>query len=189
MFTDFLEGFRWLLGLDVEDYNAIQMAVRAIVIYISTLVMIRVGEKRFLGKNTAFDVILGVVLGSMVSRSINGVPNLFPTIVAGFTLVGLHWLFASMAFRSKKFASILRGSVQKIVQDGEILWDGMKKGHLTKSDLLSSIRTNTKSNQLQGVKEAYLELNGSISIVKPSQLKVLEIEVQEGVQTIRIQLE
>jgi uncharacterized membrane protein YcaP (DUF421 family) len=188
MLTDLLEGLRWLLGLDVQDYNAIQMGMRAIVIYISTLIMIRVGEKRFLGKNTAFDVILGVVLGSLVSRSINGVPNLFPTIFAGFVLVGMHWMFAFLAFHSEKFASLLRGNVQQIVQEGEIIWEAMRKGHLTKNDLLSSIRTNTKMNKLEGVDEAYLELNGSISIVKPSQVKILEINVEDGVQTIRIRL-
>jgi uncharacterized membrane protein YcaP (DUF421 family) len=189
MLTDLLESLGWLLGLDVQDYNAIQMGMRAIVIYISTLIMIRVGEKRFLGKNTAFDVILGVVLGSLVSRSINGVPNLFPTIFAGFVLVGMHWMFAALAFHSDKFASLLRGNVQQIVQEGEIIWEAMRKGHLTKNDLLSSIRTNTKMNRLEGVDEAYLELNGSISIIKPSQVKILEINVEEGVQTVRIRLE
>ncbi len=35
--------------------------------------MIRIGEKRVLSKNTAFDVIVGMMLGSMITRAINWV--------------------------------------------------------------------------------------------------------------------
>lgn len=50
-----------LLGLDRElaDVNAAQMAVRVVVVYAVTLVFVRLGSKRLLGKATAFDFIVG----------------------------------------------------------------------------------------------------------------------------------
>ena len=53
------------------------------VIYVAAVLMVRVGEKRFLGKNTVFDVILGIVLGSVVSRAVTGFSPFFTKLVAG----------------------------------------------------------------------------------------------------------
>jgi len=46
--------------------TAPQMAARAAIVYALTLVMVRLGKKRFLGKATAFDIILGIMPGSIV---------------------------------------------------------------------------------------------------------------------------
>ena len=42
-----------LLGLEAEDLSITQMALRAIIVYVAALLMVRLGEKRLLGKNTA----------------------------------------------------------------------------------------------------------------------------------------
>lgn len=50
-----IAGVRWLLGLGVEDLSLWRMAIRALVVYVAALAMVRLGEKRFRGENTAFD--------------------------------------------------------------------------------------------------------------------------------------
>lgn len=52
---------RLVLGFGVEsqDINSLQMALRAVVVYIVTVLIVRLGKKRFMGRATAFDVILG----------------------------------------------------------------------------------------------------------------------------------
>ena len=62
---------RLVLGLGAEsrELTAAQMALRAAVIYVVTVAMVRLGKKRFMGRSTAFDVILGIMLGSTMSRS------------------------------------------------------------------------------------------------------------------------
>lgn len=112
---------REILGLGANDLAWWQMLVRAILVFIVALLMVRLGEKRFLGKNTAFDVILGIVFGSVMSRAITGSSPFFPTLVAGFTLILLHWLFAAVAFRSDWFGDMVKGRSRILVKDGEIL--------------------------------------------------------------------
>jgi hypothetical protein len=51
------------LGLDSKELNAAQMALRAAVVYAITVLIVRFGKKRFMGEATAFDVILGIMLG------------------------------------------------------------------------------------------------------------------------------
>src|SRR5688572_31750908 len=86
--------FQILLGLElnVGDVNALQMALRTIIIYAFTLAIVRLGSKRFLGKPSAFDTTVAIMLGSIMSRAINGSAPLAPTLASGVVLIGLHWL-------------------------------------------------------------------------------------------------
>src|SRR5436309_1023553 len=63
-----------VLGLDrgAHDLATGQVCARAIVVFLAGLAIMRVGNRRFLGKATPFDVMLGFVLGSVLSRAISG---------------------------------------------------------------------------------------------------------------------
>lgn len=61
-----------LLGINDQPkrLTLAQICLRSALIYIGGWLMLRVGEHRFLGKNTAFDVVLGFIFGSLLSRAI-----------------------------------------------------------------------------------------------------------------------
>ena len=81
----------WALGLDARQLNIWQMGLRAAIIYLAALIMVRIaGDRRFIGKYAAFDVILSIIFGSTLSRAINGNSAFFATIFAGFVLVAMH---------------------------------------------------------------------------------------------------
>jgi hypothetical protein len=74
-------GRAYVRGGDGDDQlNAAQMALRAVVVYVVTVIIVRLGKKRFMGQGTAFDVILGIMLGSIVSRAITGNAPFFPAL-------------------------------------------------------------------------------------------------------------
>src|SRR3954467_15198928 len=54
---------------------------------------------------TAFDVILGIMLGSMVSRAIAGTAPFLPTLAASSTLLAVHWLFSAGAVIDRRALS------------------------------------------------------------------------------------
>lgn len=57
---DMMDLLDILLGLEAEtDLSALQMGARALVVYLVTLAIIRVGKKRFMGRATAFDISSG----------------------------------------------------------------------------------------------------------------------------------
>lgn len=179
-----------VLGLNAEVITPTQMVSRAVTVYVLALVMVRVGNKRFLGKNTAFDVILAIVFGSVISRAINGSAPFFPTLLASFVLVMLHWLISSLAFRVASFRGTVKGHERWLMQDGKIDWDVMAQSSITEHDLMKAIRAEMRENTLDNVQEAVLERDGSISILpKPTEPKVIDVIIAEGVQMVRIQLE
>ncbi len=153
------------LGLDSTQLVGQQMIARAVVVYVVSLLIVRFGETRFLGKSTVFDVILGIIFGSVVSRAINGTAAFFPTLAAALVLVVLHWLFAVIAFRSSRFGTLVKGNTELLIKDGNIVWESMARGHISYHDLMMALRLQLHTNTLDGIREARLERSGDISFI------------------------
>lgn len=177
------------LGLDVGDVGSVQMALRAIAIYAVMLVLVRLASKRFLSKASAFDVIVAIMLGSIMSRAINGSAPFLPTIVASAALLALHWLFATVAAHTP-FGTLVKGEPRLLIKDGEIQEDGLREAKLSENDLKSALRLQAGDPDPSRIKQAYLERSGKISIVPfKTEPQVLDVAVEDGIKTIRIRLE
>lgn len=178
------------LGLGAENVAWWQMALRAVIIYIAAIAMVRIGEKRFLGKYAALDFILGFMLGSVLSRAVTGNAPFFETILGGaLGLVLMHWLFAVISFRSDRFGDVVKGTTRVLVRDGEILWDAMRQSHISEKDLRSAMRTSAQLESVEPIKEARLERSGDVSFLqRDGEPRIVEIKVEEGVQTVRLEL-
>ena len=186
-----MESLNWALGIgmDPKTFNVLQVSLRAFVIYLGGLAILRVGENRFLGKFTAFDIILGFVLGGILSRAINGSGPLFPTLIATSLLVGLHFLLARTAFHSRRFGQAVKGMPEVLVRDGEVVWEGMRRKSLSERDLEEALRLKASLTTCEQVEEARFERNGDISVIKKkSEPQVVEVQVRDGVQTVRIEI-
>lgn len=169
------------------ELTPLQTAARALLVYVAALLLVRLGEKRFLGKNTAFDVILGFMLGSVLSRGITST-GLLASIGAGAVLVGLHWLLATAAFRFTTVGTWIKGSPRLLIKDGRVRREQMRKGNVTDDDLLMALRKEGQVDDPGEVDEAHLERSGDISVIPRSKTRVVEVEVKEGVQTVRIEI-
>ena len=60
--NDFLSAFG--VGVEASRLTILQVALRAVLIFFATLIIVRFADKRFLAKKTAFDFILAVILAS-----------------------------------------------------------------------------------------------------------------------------
>ncbi len=154
-----------VFGLATPEITWWQMVLRALVVYVVLVAMVRAGNKRFMAKGTAFDLVLAILLGSVASRAITGEALFFKSMAAALALVAFHWVFAALAFRLDRFAGWLKGQSRLLVQDGELLWSAMCHSHVTEKDLLEALRVQAQSKDMTGVKEAWLERNGEISFI------------------------
>jgi uncharacterized membrane protein YcaP (DUF421 family) len=160
-FLDALFG----IGHEASDLDAGQMAVRALIVFAFTLVIVRLGSKRLLGKGTVFDFIVAIMLGSIMSRAITGSSPFLPTLAAGTILVALHWLLGVLAYHIDWFGPIVKGNPVLLIKDGSIRWQGMREGSVTKQDLEEALRLNGELTAPSKVRLSYLELNGDISVI------------------------
>jgi len=165
-----------------------QAAARAIVVYLVGLIIVRIGKSRLIGRITALDVILGFVLGSLLSRGITGHASLSGTSASCAALVAAHWLLTLMACHWHAFGTLVKGNAYLIVQDGQPLCKNMSRSHISDHDLEEELRLHG-IDELADVRRAYKERNGEVSVLKrkPSG-QILDIAVREGVQTVRLEL-
>jgi uncharacterized membrane protein YcaP (DUF421 family) len=163
----FYDAIEPVLGLerDPKDLTLGQIALRAFIVFIVALIMVRLGDRRFLSKKTAFDAILGFILASMLARAVNGSAAFFSTLAGGFLLVGLHRLIALLSRHSHKFGTLVKGRSDLIIRNGAVQQSVMDKNDFTERDLLEDLRLNGRVENPDEVKTAYLERNGQVSVV------------------------
>ncbi|MBM1170050.1 DUF421 domain-containing protein [Microvirga arabica] len=184
------EILREALGLELEssDINVLQMMLRAAVVYVVTVLMVRLAKKRFMGRATAFDVILGIMIGSIASRAVTGNAPFLPALAATAVLLGMHWLFSGLALRWHGFGTLVKGKACVLVHKGEVDTTSMQAVHMTEHDLWEDLRGKGIS-RLDQVDEARLERSGKLSVLKaPSEPKVVDVMVRDDVQTVRIEI-
>jgi uncharacterized membrane protein YcaP (DUF421 family) len=186
------EAIRWLVepheGL--RSFSIAGMCLRAAGIYIAGWALLRIGGNRFLGRVSVFDIVLAFVLGSTLSRAINGSAPFLITLAASSLLVAVHRLFAWVSWRSRRWGKLLKGRPQTLIQDGRPLPDALRRYRISPGDLEEALRLTAQLKTPDRVEEARFERNGEISVIgrKEREPRVLEVQVQAGVQTVRIEI-
>lgn len=164
---NFIDSVNGVLGVGLEPKSLtfIQIALRGLIVFVVALVVVRLGDKRFLSKKTAFDAILGLILASMLARAVNGSAPLWQTLAGSVVLVAFHRLLAMGSRRWHAFGILIKGTSDLVVRDGKVIEEGMRRNDLSEHDLLEDMRINGQVNDLSQVKVAYAERNGHVSIV------------------------
>jgi uncharacterized membrane protein YcaP (DUF421 family) len=154
------------LGVSAQHLEFSQMAFRALVVFCFGVCLARIADRRVLGHNAGFDIMLLVVLGSVLSRGINGQAAFFPSLGASLVLIVLHHVTASLALRSHWFSNLVKGDSEVLVRDGKVDRDALRRTKFTDDDLDENLRLNGSVRGTEDVAEARLERNGSVSVVK-----------------------
>lgn len=154
-----------IFGIESKELSYLQVVARSIVIYIIGIALVRLGNKRFVGKMTAFDIIIAIIIGSLLSRAITNTDMFLTVLPACLMLILMHRLFSYIASFSDRFGDLIKGNERVVVENGEILWKAMRKSHLSEQDLLQTLRLNTNTADVKKIKVARLERNGDISFI------------------------
>jgi hypothetical protein len=152
-------------GLEATQLSFAQIALRAVIIFVASLWIVRLASKRFFAKKTAFDVIFGFILGSMLARAINGSEKVLPTIGAGILLALLHRSLGWLGLRYPGFAKFIKGHTEILVRDGQMDQRVMASHHIGEDDLLEDLRLNGVQCPDE-VHLASLERSGEVSVIK-----------------------
>jgi uncharacterized membrane protein YcaP (DUF421 family) len=86
-------------------------------------------------KAPAFDMMLGIMVGSIVSRAITGNAPLVPALAATATLIALHSVLTAVTCRWHGFGEMIKGRPRVIVRGGHKDEAAIRIAHLTDRDL------------------------------------------------------
>jgi uncharacterized membrane protein YcaP (DUF421 family) len=142
-----------------------EFILRAGVVYVALLVMVRVSGKRTVGQFTPFDLVVVMLLSEAVSGSINGQDGSLPGgLIAGATLVALDVAIAVASSRSRRFDAMVEGNPVLVGRDGVIYDQVLKRERVPRADLEKALRD--ADCDVDDMRMAILEADGNINIMK-----------------------
>jgi uncharacterized membrane protein YcaP (DUF421 family) len=149
-----------------RDLNALQMSSRAFVMFFITLLLIRITGMRAFGTKSAFDNIIVIMLGAILSRAVVGVSPFFPTIAGGLVLALVHKGLAFISIYSSFISHFVKTNDLLLYKNGKLNEKNMKRCNLSMGDLMSGVGSNENIASLEEAEEVYMERTGQISVVK-----------------------
>ena len=142
-----------------------EFVVRAGVVYLALLAMVRLTGKRTVGQFTPFDLVVVLLLSEAVSGSIAGQDeSLSGGLIAAATLLLLNMLIAFASSRSKRFDTLVEGNPVLVGRDGVVYEDVLKRQRVTRADFDKALRE--ADCELRDMRLAILEADGIINIMK-----------------------
>jgi uncharacterized membrane protein YcaP (DUF421 family) len=149
-----------------KDLTALQMGDRAFVMFFVTLILLRIGGLRAFGQQSAFDNVIVIMLGAILSRAVVGASPFLPIVIAGFVLVFVHRILAVISMYNDFVSDLIKGKPTSLYKNGKLNEKNMRRCDITKGDLMEGLRHNANLESLEEAKEIFLERNGHISVVK-----------------------
>lgn len=142
-----------------------EIILRTAVVYIVVLVLLRAAGKRELGQMSPVDLVVILVIANAVQNAMTGGDNsLIGGIIAATTLVAMNILFSRVAHRLPYVAHLFESDPTLLVKGGELIKRNMERENVDMDELMMSAREHG-IDDLAGVDSAYLERDGSISII------------------------
>jgi uncharacterized membrane protein YcaP (DUF421 family) len=118
-----------------------EFVVRAVIVYLFLLMMLRLTGKRQVGQLAPFDLVMLLVLSNAVQNSMNGGDNsITGGVILVCTLIGINWFISWMTFRSKRLEALVEGRPILLVHDGHVDHQSMRRVQLTMHELDAALR-------------------------------------------------
>lgn len=144
-----------------------ELPVRAAVVYLVLLLLMRLSGRRTVGQFTPFDLLVVMLLSEAVSGGLAGEEtSVFGGLLSAATLIGLNVLVAFITARSTRVQQWVEGRAVLIGRDGEIYTEVLKKHHMPMCDVERALREADCDRK--DMKYAFLEADGRISILQNS---------------------
>jgi uncharacterized membrane protein YcaP (DUF421 family) len=162
-----MNGFDALIGEGAEKLAPMQMGLRALLIFLIALVLIRFTGRRSFGQRSPFDNVITILLGAVLSRSVvQSDVSFWGPVMAALVLAVLHRTFSWLSTKSDTFGRIVKGDEKILYKEGKTFHKNMRHTFITQKDLREGIRREGNVEDETKIKEAWVERDGSITVVK-----------------------
>src|SRR6266850_6447743 len=96
-----------------------EFILRAVIVYLFLLVLLRLTGKRQVGQLAPFDLVLLLVLSNAVQNAMNGGDNSITAgIVAASTLVVANGIVSRLTYKNKTIERLIEGRPEILIHNG-----------------------------------------------------------------------
>ncbi|MFZ2960917.1 MAG: YetF domain-containing protein [Candidatus Ozemobacteraceae bacterium] len=142
-----------------------ELVLRAVIVYVFLLFLLRMTGKRQIGQLAPFDLVLLLVLSNAVQNAMTaGENSLIGGLISATTLVALNFAVGFATFRSKRMEAWIEGRPEVLIHNGKLYHDVIDRAQLTPHELNAALR-QAGCAAVEDVHSAILENNGAISVL------------------------
>lgn len=152
-----------------KELTTLQICVRTVVMFFIALALLRAGGVRIFSRKSAFDEIIAIMLGAVLSRGIVGASPFGSVVLSGIIMITVYRLTGWLTTRSKTFEKIVKGTTSSLYKEGKFNLSQMKNSMITEEDIKESLRLEIQQHSFENVREVRLETNGRISFILDGQ--------------------
>jgi uncharacterized membrane protein YcaP (DUF421 family) len=150
----------------VPQHSLLEMVVRGTIMYLAIFAMLRTVLRRQIGGIGTTDVLVIVLIAEVAG---NGIAPEAESVVEGLVLVAtiLFWSYVLewLQVEVPAIERLTRDPKLQLIADGRMLRSNMRKEFVTFEELMAQLREQGLDDA-STVKAAYLEADGSISVIR-----------------------
>jgi len=140
--------------------------IRAVVIYVVLLVVIRLSGRRTLAQMTAFDLVLVLIIAETTQQALLGDDfSITNAVVLIVSLFALDILLSFVKERWPRAALWMDGAPTVLVAHGKPDRRALLRSRMQVEDVLEAARAQHGLERLEQIRFAVLEVGGDVSIV------------------------
>ena len=142
------------------------LVIRATVVYIAVLMLLRVAGKRQVGQLNMTQFVALLLISNAVQNSMNGGDNTITGgIISALVLIVLSFFFSFLTYHSKDWENFVQGSPTLLIHHGKLLRENLRRELMSIRELKVLLRKQG-IHDLSDIEEAVLESDGFISVIR-----------------------
>jgi len=156
----------WKLSLPYWEF-----IIRAAVVYVAILVLLRLGGKREVGQMGAGEFVAILLISNAVQNSMNGGDNsISGGLILASVIIVMSVIVAYLTYKSRSLESLIQGTPRLLVHNGKAIRRNLDRELLNLRELKTILRRQG-IHSLDEVEEAILESDGYVSVTRKADLE------------------
>ena len=173
--------------LFIPGVPLLEKILRAIIVYIVLVVLVRVAGKRELAQLNQFDLIVLLTISNTVQNAIIGNDNsVLGGLIGATTLMAANYAMVRFLYRHERFDRVIEGKAEVLVENGRVLKDRLDAELITMAELEAAAHRQG-FDSLDMVERAVLETGGGLTFLgrKPTEDTMRQQDLMRQLEEIK----
>lgn len=158
-----------LESLFTFDIAPLNLVVRALIVYLSVLILLRISGKKQIGQMGATEFVAVLLISNAVQNSMNGGDNsLVGGLLLALVLILVSSAIAFMTYKSDLCSRIFEGTPTLLIHKGKVVQKNLSREQMNQSDLKIMLRKQGL-HFIDEIETAILEADGTLSVTRTSE--------------------
>jgi uncharacterized membrane protein YcaP (DUF421 family) len=142
------------------------IVLRAVVVFVFLLLLMRIVGRRELSSLEPFDLVLLIVIGDLVQQGVTQSDHsLTGAILSAGTFGVLVVVVSYLSFRFRRLRPVIEGEPMIVIQDGRPIERNLRRERITLEELAAAARQH-EIMSLADVQWAVLETSGQLNFIR-----------------------